>query len=387
MGRPNTPSRLLDFVLTDRQQGSSVANVFLEEGGWHIRGLTRDPSKPSSRAWIDKGVELVKADVNDAASLKEAFAGSNVIFGVTDFWGAARDPKAQELVASTNRPITEVAYETEMQQARNIADAANATIETLDRFIFSVLSHAKKWSQGKITHNLHFDAKWEGVEYLKATHPALDKKTSYLQVGLYMTNWKGLGLLRPSKVTSMTPVHARLILLQNRLKLTWKKQPDGTFVMSAPMDGDAPIPMVEAGRDTGMYTPLFYPDVEWLRLDGIGKFAKALLQVEPGKNLLGYGSFIGWNEFAALWGKVHGVTCYFKRVDRKVLEEAIPGGVGEELADMLEYIAEFGYDGSDPTVVHPKDVSAPQRALRPVLTRTIAWRGYPSLYCRGVYQG
>ena len=135
--------------------------------------------------------------------MKEAFAGSNVIFGVTNFWGATGDPEIQKLAASTNRSITEVAYEAEIQQARNIADAANATIQTLDRFVFSVLSHSKKWSQGKITHNLHFDAKWEGAEYLKATHPALDKKTSYLQVGLYMTNWKGLGLLRPSKVTSI----------------------------------------------------------------------------------------------------------------------------------------------------------------------------------------
>lgn len=142
--------------------------------------------------------------------MREAFAGSNVIFGVTDFWGAVRDPKAQKLAASTNRPVNEVAYEAEAHQARNIVDAANATIETLDRFVFSVLSHTKKWSQGKYTHNLHFDAKWVGVEYLKATYPALDKKTSYLQVGLYMTNWKGLDMLRPSKVTSMIPFHARL---------------------------------------------------------------------------------------------------------------------------------------------------------------------------------
>jgi hypothetical protein len=133
--------------------------------------------------------------------LKEAFAGSNVIFGNTDFWSVVFDPKAQALAASTNRPINEISYEAEAKQAHNIVDAANATIETLDRFVFSVLSHTKEWSQGKYTHNYHFDAKWEGVEYLKATYPALDKKTSYLQVGLYMTNWKGLDILRPTKVS------------------------------------------------------------------------------------------------------------------------------------------------------------------------------------------
>lgn len=78
---------------------------------------------------------------------------------------------------------------------------------------------------------------------------------------------------------------------------------------------------------------------------------------EPGKILLGYGSLISWNEFAALWGKVHGVTCRFERLDRNVIESAVPGGIGEELADMFEYIGDFGYDGGDPSVVHPKDVS------------------------------
>jgi hypothetical protein len=131
--------------------------------------------------------------------LKEAFAGSNVIFGNTDFWTIAFDPKTHALAASTNRPVNEIAYEAEKKQGRNIIDAANAT-ETLDRLVLSVLSHTNKWSKGKYTHNYHFDAKWEGVEYLKATYPALDKKTSYLQVGLYITNWKGLALLRPTKV-------------------------------------------------------------------------------------------------------------------------------------------------------------------------------------------
>ncbi|KAH8749734.1 hypothetical protein F5883DRAFT_580649 [Diaporthe sp. PMI_573] len=306
--------KIITIVGVTGSQGASVADVFLREGGWHIRGITRDPSKPSSQAWADKGVELVKADINDVATLKSAFAGSNVIFGVTDFWGVVYDPKTQALAASTARTETEVAYEAEKQQGRNIIDAAYGTIETLNRLVFSTLSHTRKWSNGKYTHNLHFDAKWEGVEYLKATYPTLDKKTSYLQVGLYVTNWKkGLHMARPTK------------------------QPDGTFQLSLPTDGDALVPLVEARQDTG-------------------KFTKALVQVEPGKNLLGYGSLISWNEFAALWGKIHGVTCRYERVDRKVLENAVPGCIGEELADMFEYIGEFGYDGRDPSVVYPDNL-------------------------------
>ncbi|KAM5347339.1 hypothetical protein ACJ41O_010344 [Fusarium nematophilum] len=305
-------AKIITIIGITGQQGSSVADVFLKEGGWHIRGVTRDPSKPTSQVWADKGVELVKGDLNDVASLKTAFAGSSVIFGVTDFWGILSDPKIQERAQSTGRPANVVAYDVEVQHGRNIVDAANATLDTLERFILSTLSPTKKLSKGKYTHNFHFDAKWEAVEYLKATYPALAEKTSYLQVALYLTNWKTNNLGAPAK------------------------QPDGTFVLSIPGKPDAPVAQVDPGRDTG-------------------KFVKALLQVEPGKNLLGCSTLLTWNEYAALWGEINGVTCRFAPLDRKVLEEAIPGGAGEELADMFEYIGDFGYHGSDPTVIFPKD--------------------------------
>ncbi|GFF43119.1 nmrA-like family domain-containing protein 1 [Aspergillus udagawae] len=306
--------KIITIVGVTGKQGASVAEVFVGKPEWHVRGLTRDPSKPASRAWADKGVELVTADMNDAASLKTAFAGSTVIFGVTDFWTAVASPEVQERAQATGRPANVVAHEVEVQQGRNIVDAANATVDTLDRFVFSTLSATNKWSKGKYTHNLHFDGKWEVVEYLKASYPVLAKKTSFLQVGLYMTNWKVIPLGGP--------------------------QSDGTYLLSLPTDGDAPVPMVEARHDTG-------------------NFVNALLQVEPGKNLLGYSSMLSWNEFAALWGKIHGVTCRFQRLDRTVLENAVPGGIGEELADMFGYIGDFGYDGGDPSVVHPKELGVP----------------------------
>lgn len=98
-------------------------------------------------------------------------------------------------------------------------------------------------------------------------------------------------------------------------------------------------------------------DVE-LSADILGNFTKALVQVAPGQNLLGFGSMMSWNEWVRIWGRVHGVNCRFERLDRKIIENAILGGIGEEFADMLEYISDFGYDGGDPSVVHPTDVSS-----------------------------
>ncbi|KAM6516744.1 hypothetical protein FALCPG4_014917 [Fusarium falciforme] len=306
-------NKIITVVGITGKQGASVADVFLQEAGWHVRGVTRDPAKPESQKWAAKGVELVKANLNDAASLKAAFAGSTVVFGVTDFWGIVGDLEVQKRAQEAGRPVNVLAYDLEVQQGRNIVDAVFATLETIDRFVLSTLSPTKKLSKGKYTHNFHFDAKWEAVEYLKATYPALEKKTSYLQVALYLSNWKSSPLGRPTK------------------------QSDNTFIWSLPGDPDAPVAQVDARHDTGL-------------------FVKALTQVEPGKHLLGASGFLSWNEFTTLWGKVHGVQCRFQRLDRAVLENAIPGGVGEELADMYEYIGDFGYHGGDPSVIFPADL-------------------------------
>lgn len=305
--------KIITIVGVTGKQGASVADVFLREGGWHIRGVTRDTSKPASQVWIDKGVELIEGDINDAAQMKKAIAGSNVVFGVTDFWGIARDPKVQERAKTAGIPINALAYDIEVQQGRNIIDAVNATVNTLDRFVLSTLSATKKWSKGKYLHNYHFDAKWMAVEYLKGTFPELAEKTSYLQVGLYLTNWKEVGEMPIGK-----PV----------------KQPDGTFVLRLPANPDGPVAHIDARH-------------------GTGEFVKALLKVPAGQNLLGVSSTLSWNQYAALWGKINGVTCRFERLDPKVVAEAIPGGIGEELAEMYEYISEFGYDGGDPTIVLP----------------------------------
>lgn len=58
------------------------------------------------------------------------------------------------------------------------------------------------------------------------------------------------------------------------------------------------------------------------------------------------------------------MECRFQRLDHKVVEHAIPGGVGEELADMFEYIGDFGYHGDDPSVVFPANVSTSEKETK-----------------------
>jgi uncharacterized protein YbjT (DUF2867 family) len=53
---------------------------------WNVVALSRDPSGSSAIRLRERGVEVRRADLKDAASLSEAFAGAYGVFGVTQPW-------------------------------------------------------------------------------------------------------------------------------------------------------------------------------------------------------------------------------------------------------------------------------------------------------------
>ena len=102
---------------------------------------------------------------------------------------------------------------------------------------------------------------------------------------------------------------------------------------------DVPVPQIFAQKDSGY-------------------FVRALIQSPPGLNLLGYGSKVSWKEYIQTFCdvvKVKNGGCDEMTVGD--MDKMIPGGVGEELGEMFAYAVEFGYDGSDPSVISSKDVS------------------------------
>lgn len=66
-------SKLLTVVGGTGTQGLSLINAALTEGKYNIRALTRNPSSEKAKALVARGVEVVKADVNDMQSLLTAF--------------------------------------------------------------------------------------------------------------------------------------------------------------------------------------------------------------------------------------------------------------------------------------------------------------------------
>lgn len=65
--------------------GFSVVRA-LASTGYHVRALTRSPTKPATLellATAGANVEAIHFDLNDAATITAAFTGADVVFAVT----------------------------------------------------------------------------------------------------------------------------------------------------------------------------------------------------------------------------------------------------------------------------------------------------------------
>jgi len=307
-------TKTIVIIAVTGNQGSSIADFFLK-AGWKVKGVTRNPAQASSQALAAKGVEILKGDANDAASIKAAVQGADVVFGNTAFSDAIGNPASADLkYLKPGQTIREMSYELELQQGKNIADAV-ASVGGLEKYIWSSLSDATKWSKGKYKGVYHFDCKAHVVDYINETYPELAKKLSILQMGLFITNWKW-----------------------GQASIPWEKRPDGSVLLRMPGSGDVPIPLVHT-KDTGAYV--------W-----------ALNQLPAGTNLLASSDRILWADYVKLWSKITGVPAAFEKTTVAVHAALRPdNGFGEEFGEMLAYAQDFGYDGSDPSVTFSADVT------------------------------
>ncbi|KAH7305483.1 hypothetical protein B0I35DRAFT_471582 [Stachybotrys elegans] len=295
-------------------QGSSVADVFLKKPGWKVKGLTRNLSSPASQALGERGVQMVKADVNDVDSLKAAFQDVDVIFGNTVFSDAMSNSNSPDLAfLKPGQNTRELSYDLELQQGKNIADAAASVVPTLDKFIWSSLSDATKWSKGKYTGVYHFDCKAHVVDYINEFYPRLAEKTSVLQMGLFMTNWKW-----------------------GRTSVPWQKLSNGTMLLKMPGSGNEPIPLVHT-KDTG-------------------NFVDALLNLPAGTNMVAFGDRLTWADYVELWSSITGIPATYERTTVKEHSKLAPADHSAEMAEMYGYMQEFGFAGGDPSVVYSRDI-------------------------------
>ncbi|OAL26880.1 hypothetical protein AYO20_09913 [Fonsecaea nubica] len=167
-------AKLLTVVGATGTQGLSVINAVLADGSYKVRGLTRNPSSDKAAALGKRGVEVVKADINNEQSLVKAFEGSHAIFAITDFF--------EPFIAYG----PDKAVEMEVIQGINMARAASC-ITNLEHYIWSTLPNCKKLSNGKYVVP-HFEGKNWIDDYIRSD-PALLGKTTFFWITWYGNNF------------------------------------------------------------------------------------------------------------------------------------------------------------------------------------------------------
>jgi uncharacterized protein YbjT (DUF2867 family) len=152
------PAKLILVSGVTGRQGGAVARALLKRG-YKVRGLTRNPMSDRAQRISDLGVTVVKGDFEDVASLEAALENVHGVFLVTNFW--------------------EHGYEAEVQQGKNVVDAARKA--KVRHLVFSSVANSDQ-----STGIPHFDSKYEIEQYIHATNIAF----TILRPVSFMENWE-----------------------------------------------------------------------------------------------------------------------------------------------------------------------------------------------------
>jgi uncharacterized protein YbjT (DUF2867 family) len=87
-------NRVIAVIGATGNQGGAVVRALQASGQFHVRSLTRNPSKHR-----ELGDEVVEADLSRPETLKIAFGGAYGVFAVTNFWESGTDEWAQGMAA------------------------------------------------------------------------------------------------------------------------------------------------------------------------------------------------------------------------------------------------------------------------------------------------
>jgi hypothetical protein len=89
-----------------------------------------------------------------------------------------------------------------------------------------------------------------------------------------------------------------------------------------------------------------------------GKCIKAVVKAKPGLNLLAVGEMLSWETILETWSKSQGVPSGgYEEHTIESFVKLLPGELSREFGENALFAQQFGYDGSDPTVVRSSQVS------------------------------
>lgn len=144
---------------TGHQGGAALRE--LRRHGFSVRAVTRNPDQPKARALIGPGVEVVRADLNDQASLVRSLDGMFGAYSVETWHDSS--------------------LEGEVSQGVNMADAAKRS--DIKHFVYSSVASADQR-----TGIPHFDTKARVEDHIRAT----GLHYTILRPTFFMENWLGM---------------------------------------------------------------------------------------------------------------------------------------------------------------------------------------------------
>lgn len=278
-----TATKIIAVTGATGAQGGGLIRAILAhpDGGFSARAITRNPDSDQAKALTALGVEVVKADLDDEASLAQAFAGAYGAFCITNFWEHFSPDK-------------------EIEQAGNLARAAKTA--GVAHVIWSTLEDVRDWvplSDDRMPTIMdrykvpHFDAKGE------ANHLFSDAgvPTTFLNTSFYWDNLIYFG---------MGP----------------KPGEDGTLAITFPL-GDAKLAGIAGGDIGGCAYGVFAVGSEFI-----------------GKTVGIAGGHLSGAEMAASLSKALGKEVRYNAVSADAYRSfGFPAA--EELGNMFQFNAEF----------------------------------------------
>jgi uncharacterized protein YbjT (DUF2867 family) len=134
-----TSDRTILITGVTGQQGGAVAQA-LQGSGFRVRGMTRKPESQPAAALARDGVEVIKGDLDDEATLRRALSGAWGVFGVQNTW--------------------EAGVEREEVQGKRLATLAREA--GVEHYVYTSVGSAHKR-----TGIPHFDNKWRIEETVR----------------------------------------------------------------------------------------------------------------------------------------------------------------------------------------------------------------------------
>lgn len=284
-------SKILTIFGATGNQGLSIIEHVLADPilstTYTIRAITRNPNQPAAQSLAAKGssIQVVQADLDDAASIQTAVQGAHTVFGITT-------------TIYDNELKTR-----EVRQGRCLADTCvDAGVTYL---IWSTLSSPTVESGGKYSNVDSFDCKAEVEAYIRGLSPKL--KSAFFAPGSFMSNLTGNPrALQPSG--------------------------DGTsYTIANVIRPDSPMPMIDIRADTGKYVGAILAEPD--------KF--------EGKVLSAATEFYSFDDVARIISRVTGKTVRYQQIPVEVFKGFLPPDMAECLVEMMLYAEECGYYGSE----------------------------------------